>query len=183
MSIEQTACEDLKAFERRLTEVIACLGPSTTRWRLVLAFISICTAVGAFYWLTDPDTSNCSFCQSLWNHPFFALSSCVLTALLFLLGIHKRVIAPSIITSRARLVLNDFNMSCDDSGKLILKPRPLSWVLQIQESCFMYRKRPYKARRSYCGRKKWAFNIKERVATGMARSYLCTNEQVTIPEE
>lgn len=24
---------DLKAFERRLTEVIACLHPSTTRWR------------------------------------------------------------------------------------------------------------------------------------------------------
>lgn len=52
MSLEQTACEginkvgikaecrqlidilvDLKAFERRLTEVIACLHPSTTRWR------------------------------------------------------------------------------------------------------------------------------------------------------
>lgn len=53
MSLEQTACEgmivlkqrmcfvtykidiiaDLKAFERRLTEVIACLQPSTTRWR------------------------------------------------------------------------------------------------------------------------------------------------------
>ncbi|KAI5694564.1 nuclear envelope phosphatase-regulatory subunit 1 [Diaphorina citri] len=123
MSIEQTACEDLKAFERRLTEVIACSGPSTKRWRLVLAFISMCTAVGAFYWLTDPDTSNCSFCQSLWNHPFFAISSAILI-ILFLLGIHKRVIAPSIITSRARLVLTDFNMSCDDSGKLILKPRP-----------------------------------------------------------
>lgn len=40
------------------------------------------------------------------------------------MGIHKLVIAPQIITSRTRSVLSDFNMSCDDTGKLILKPRP-----------------------------------------------------------
>ncbi|KAG8040638.1 hypothetical protein G9C98_002634 [Cotesia typhae] len=67
---------DLKAFERRLTEVIASLQPSTLRWRIIL----------------------------------------------FMLGVHGRVIAPSIITQRARSVLRDFNMSCDDTGKLILKP-------------------------------------------------------------
>ena len=44
--------------------------------------------------------------------------------LLFLAGIHKRVVAPSIITERTRLVLADFNMSCDETGTLILKPRP-----------------------------------------------------------
>ncbi|KAL1128942.1 hypothetical protein AAG570_013476 [Ranatra chinensis] len=127
MSFEQTACEvfftDLKAFERRLTEVIACLQPSTLRWRIVLAVISLCTAIGAWYWLTDPHTSDVSFMQSLINHPFFATSSVVLF-FLFVSGIHKRVIAPSIITSRTRLVLTDFNMSCDDTGKLILRPRP-----------------------------------------------------------
>lgn len=42
---------------------------------------------------------------------------------LFILGIQKLVIAPQIITSRTRTVLGDFNMSCDDTGKLILKPR------------------------------------------------------------
>ncbi|XP_034249460.1 nuclear envelope phosphatase-regulatory subunit 1 isoform X4 [Thrips palmi] len=119
MSLEQTACEDLKAFERRLTEVISCLQPSTTRWRIV----SICTAVGAWHWLTDPNTSEVSFTQSLLNHPFFTISSVILV-FLFVLGIHKRVIAPSIITTRTRQVLSDFNMSCDDTGKLILKPRP-----------------------------------------------------------
>ncbi|KAK7789013.1 hypothetical protein R5R35_012698 [Gryllus longicercus] len=127
MSLEQTACEDLKAFERRLTEVIACLQPSTTRWRIlvavVLAVMSICTAVGAWHWLTDPHTSAVSFTQSLWNHPFFALAS-VSLVILFICGIHKRVMAPSIITARTRSVLGDFNMSCDDTGKLILKPRP-----------------------------------------------------------
>jgi len=134
MSLEQTACEDLKAFERRLTEVIACLQPATTRWRIILAVISLCTAVGAWQWLMDPRTSQVTFFQSLVNHPFFTISSLVLL-LLFLCGIHKRVVSPSIIVSRVRLVLQDFNMSCDDTGKLILKPRPTaSWhVTSVDE--------------------------------------------------
>lgn len=44
--------------------------------------------------------------------------------MLFGFGIHKLVITPQIITSRTRSALGDFNMSCDDTGKLILKPRP-----------------------------------------------------------
>lgn len=44
--------------------------------------------------------------------------------LLFVFGIHKLVIAPQIITSRTRSVLAEFNMSCDETGKLILRPRP-----------------------------------------------------------
>ncbi|BET03122.1 unnamed protein product [Nesidiocoris tenuis] len=123
MSLEQTACEDLKAFERRLTEVIDCLQPATQRWRIVLAIMTICTAIGAYYWLIDPATPDVSFHQSLINHPFFTVSSLMLV-ILFITGIHKKVIAPSIVTARTRLVLADFNMSCDDTGKLILKPRP-----------------------------------------------------------
>merc|ERR1712137_133555 len=71
MSLEQTACEDLKAFERRLTEVITCLQPSTTRWRTLLVTISIFTAFGAWQWLVDPETMMVSFLQSLYNHLFF----------------------------------------------------------------------------------------------------------------
>ncbi|XP_034249458.1 nuclear envelope phosphatase-regulatory subunit 1 isoform X2 [Thrips palmi] len=121
MSLEQTACEDLKAFERRLTEVISCLQPSTTRWRIV----SICTAVGAWHWLTDPNTSEVSFTQSLLNHPFFTISSVILV-ILFIIGAHKQVICPRIITSRAREVLVDYGMSCDDAGKLILRHHPIT---------------------------------------------------------
>ncbi|KOC61062.1 Nuclear envelope phosphatase-regulatory subunit 1 [Habropoda laboriosa] len=121
MSLDQTVCEDLKAFERRLTEVIASLQPATLRWRMLLGFISICTAIGAWHWLTDPNTPAVSFTQSLCNHPFFAIASIILV-ILFMMGVHRRVIAPSIITQRARSVLGNFNMSCDDTGKLILKP-------------------------------------------------------------
>uniref|UniRef100_A0A1B6GLG6 Transmembrane protein 188 n=1 Tax=Cuerna arida TaxID=1464854 RepID=A0A1B6GLG6_9HEMI len=78
MSLEQTACEDLKAFERRLTEVIACLQPTTSRWRVILVLVSVCTSMGAYNWLSDPETSVVSFSQSLWNHPFFTISAIIL---------------------------------------------------------------------------------------------------------
>ncbi|XP_017480960.1 PREDICTED: nuclear envelope phosphatase-regulatory subunit 1 homolog isoform X2 [Rhagoletis zephyria] len=120
--MEPSACEDLKAFERRLTEVVSSYGPSTMRWR-ILATISICTAIGAFYWLRDPRTSIVPLMESLLLHPIFTFATLAL-AILFIMGIHKLVFAPKIITTRMRTVLSDFNMSCDDTGKLILKPRP-----------------------------------------------------------
>ncbi|VEN45786.1 unnamed protein product, partial [Callosobruchus maculatus] len=118
--------------------------PSTTRWRskycdfsstnngkiykqcifaVVLVAVSICVATGASQWILDPETRVVSLSHSLSNHPFFILSTIILITIL-LLGVHKRVIAASIITSRTREVLGDFNMSCDDTGKLILRPRP-----------------------------------------------------------
>ncbi|TMW45941.1 hypothetical protein DOY81_008976 [Sarcophaga bullata] len=121
--MEPSACEDLKAFERRLTEVVSSYKPSTVRWRIVLAVISLCTAISAWYWLRDPRTSVVPLTESLLIHPVFTFATLILV-ILFVFGIHKLVIAPQIITSRMRTVLSDFNMSCDDTGKLILKPRP-----------------------------------------------------------
>lgn len=105
--------------------------------------MSIITSIGAWYWLTDPKTSVVPLTESLLNHPIFTCATFLLSklrppiqskdnannpiffsVLLFALGIHKLVIAPQILTSRTRSVLGDFNMSCDDTGKLILKPRP-----------------------------------------------------------
>lgn len=121
--MEQTACEDLKAFERRLTEVIACLEPSTLRWRIVLVVVSVCVATGAGQWLMDPLTRIVPLSVSLTNHPFFILAT-IMLVLIFGLGVHRRVVAPSIIVARTQEVLTEFNMSCDNSGKLILKQRP-----------------------------------------------------------
>uniref|UniRef100_A0A4W5KEP3 Nuclear envelope phosphatase-regulatory subunit 1 n=1 Tax=Hucho hucho TaxID=62062 RepID=A0A4W5KEP3_9TELE len=117
-SLEQAegSQHDLKAFERRLTEYVSCLQP----FQLL---VSVCTATGAWNWLIDPDTQKVSFFSSLWNHPFFTIS-CITLIALFFAGIHKRVVAPSIIAARCRTVLAEYNMSCDDTGKLILKPRP-----------------------------------------------------------
>nr|ADC53750.1 RE72729p [Drosophila melanogaster] len=47
--MEPSACEDLKAFERRLTEVVSSYRPSTFRWRIVLSAMSMCTAISAWY--------------------------------------------------------------------------------------------------------------------------------------
>ncbi|XKL62980.1 hypothetical protein PGB90_005344 [Kerria lacca] len=138
MSVEQTTCEDnvkefinlynyfvtdLKAFERRLTEVIASVQPTTRRWRLSLAVVFICVAIGACYWLQDPDLYRTSLLHSLLKHPLFSVSAIILMILL-LFGGHKKIMMPMIIASRARSVLVEFNMSCDDNGKLILRPRP-----------------------------------------------------------
>ncbi|XP_047474593.1 nuclear envelope phosphatase-regulatory subunit 1-like isoform X2 [Penaeus chinensis] len=125
MSLEQTACEDLKAFERRLTEVINRLQPATVRWRMVLTVAALSTAFGAYLWFSDPIIHSATVPRSLINRLFFTVAVFSLV-LLFIVGIHKKVVFPSIITSRTRIVLSDFNMSCDDTGKLILKPRPTS---------------------------------------------------------
>ncbi|XP_028410059.1 nuclear envelope phosphatase-regulatory subunit 1-like isoform X2 [Dendronephthya gigantea] len=84
--------EDLKAFERRLTEYISGLHPKAVRWRIVFAMSSICTIFSTWFWITDETMAN-------------------------------RVREPQTILKRCRLVLDDYNMSCDDRGKLILKPR------------------------------------------------------------
>lgn len=123
MDSQQTTCEDLKAYERRLTEVISYMQPSATRWRFVLVIISVCTAIAAYQWICDPDTRVMSLSESLQNHLGFSISV-LLLLVLFICGIHKRVVAPSTIAARCRTVLAEFNMSCDDTGKLILKPTP-----------------------------------------------------------
>uniref|UniRef100_A0A4W6E8A7 Nuclear envelope phosphatase-regulatory subunit 1 n=1 Tax=Lates calcarifer TaxID=8187 RepID=A0A4W6E8A7_LATCA len=116
-SLEQA--EDLKAFERRLTEYVSCLQPATGRWRMILIVVSVCTATGAWNWLIDPDTQKVSFFSSLWNHPFFTIS-CITLIALFFAGIHKRVVAPSIIAARCRTVLAEYNMSCDDVSNVVM---------------------------------------------------------------
>ncbi|CAL1528071.1 unnamed protein product [Lymnaea stagnalis] len=124
--------EDLKAFERRLTEVISGHQPAARFWRIIFFFVSMCTIVGAWTWLWDPETSQVSLSQSLWNHPFFTIS-CSVLLLLFLFGIHKRVVAASIIASRCRTFLSEYNMSCDDEDIFNLPQRKslssvISWV-------------------------------------------------------
>jgi hypothetical protein len=76
--MEQVACEDLKAFERRLTEIIASAAPSALRWRFILLISSLSVAIGAFYWISDPATAEVPFLVSLSNHTFFSISTIIL---------------------------------------------------------------------------------------------------------
>ncbi|XP_057252543.1 nuclear envelope phosphatase-regulatory subunit 1 [Pezoporus wallicus] len=90
--------EDLKAFERRLTEYIACLQPATGRWRMILIVVSVCTASGAWNWLIDPETQKVSFFISFRNHTLLTIR-CITLISLFFAGIHRRVVAPSMHSS------------------------------------------------------------------------------------
>lgn len=114
------ASEDLKAFERRLTEILACYQPQTKRWRIILLMVTLTTSITASQWLFDPETGNVSLMESLHNHLFFTLN-CIAFVLLIIFGVHRKVVAPSIIVTRIKSVLENFNMSCDHNGRLILK--------------------------------------------------------------
>lgn len=118
----QQVTQDLKAFERRLTEYVSCLGPHAKKWRFILVISFVATAAGAWGLITDSQ-HHPSLLQYLFHHKLFTLSCCNLF-LLFILGIHRRVMAPQIILARTRTVLEEYNMSCDDKGRLILRPKP-----------------------------------------------------------
>ena len=82
--------------------------------------VILTTSITGFRWLNDPETEKLSLKESLHNHSFFTLN-CMALILLFLFGIHRKVIVPWILVSRIESVLENFNMSCDHSGRLILK--------------------------------------------------------------
>ncbi|XP_030381078.1 nuclear envelope phosphatase-regulatory subunit 1 homolog [Scaptodrosophila lebanonensis] len=119
LKLDDSACDDLRAFERRLTEVVSSYRPSTVRWRLILISALLATVISFWYWLKDPHSATLPLYSSLWRHPAFSVSALVMIAL-FIFGIKKLVMGPMVITHRTRLVLRDFNMSCTDDGKLIL---------------------------------------------------------------
>merc|ERR1712130_10376 len=122
MVVEDVRESDLRAFEERLKQSIESLNPYAAKWRICLCSISLLTIISAYIWLNDPKTSNSSLLESLGTHPYFLISSLCL-ALLFFFGVHKRVVAPSILVQRLRYVLADFGLSVTENGSLIVKNR------------------------------------------------------------
>lgn len=94
MSSDSIANEDLKAFERRLAEVINSLRPKTKIWRYILALNFLIVFITGINWILDPVTFEIPLTWSLYyNHFYFIFSSAVLVTMIFF-GIHKRVVAP-----------------------------------------------------------------------------------------
>uniref|UniRef100_A0A1I7UL84 Transmembrane protein 188 n=1 Tax=Caenorhabditis tropicalis TaxID=1561998 RepID=A0A1I7UL84_9PELO len=121
------ACEDLKFFEKRLTEVITYMGPSSTRWRVLVTIVIFAVIIGV--------TASKYLATEKWEyfqvpiidmlistHLDFTL--CVVVGLLLfgVLGVHRRIVAPTIIARRCREALSPFSLSCDHNGKLIVRP-------------------------------------------------------------
>ncbi|KAL7074582.1 hypothetical protein ACQ4LE_006255 [Meloidogyne hapla] len=115
------AYEDMLFFEHRLTEVIAGMQPRVRKWKTLLLVLFISTACSAYYWILDPSLKSISFFESLALHPLFTASISLLL-ILFIFGVHKRVVAPRIVANRCSTVLSDFCLSCDEQGKLIVRP-------------------------------------------------------------
>jgi len=131
--------DDLKAFERRMIEIVSSLQPSIWRWRVILLILVVVTLLAFYALITDESlptvnsSSGQSILSSLYSHVFrkqiyFSVSFSLLI-FAFLFGIHRKMFSSSIIIARFRYILADYNMSCDTDGRLILKPRPTSSYL------------------------------------------------------
>ena len=140
--------DDLKAFERRMIEIVASLQPSIWRWRIILLILVLITLMTFYILLTDFSFSSSSIrlstttttissddlpakqtfvsqiISTIFRKDIFFTMSFVLLIFAFLFGIHRKIFASSIIVSRFRYILADYNMSCDSKGHLIIKPRP-----------------------------------------------------------
>jgi hypothetical protein len=126
--------DDLKAFERRMIEIVSSLQPSIWRWRVILLILVVATLLAFYALITDesstktPTTVNKSSDKSsnLFRKQIYFSVSFSLLIFAFLFGIHRKMFSSSIIIARFRYILADYNMSCDPDGRLILKPRPTS---------------------------------------------------------
>ena len=126
---------DLKAFERRMIEIISSLQPITWRWRITLFILVLFTLATFYNLITDilftlslststssVDTTSIANDMNTNQSYFsakeisFSISFCLLL-FAFFYGIHRKIFTSSIIISRFRSILADYNMSCDINGR------------------------------------------------------------------
>ncbi|KAH8339539.1 hypothetical protein KR074_004868 [Drosophila pseudoananassae] len=115
------AAEDLRAFERRLGEMVASEKPSKCRGGLLMGAIATCTAVGSCHLLEEARESSSLVFRALASQGAFVISMTSLV-LLLIFGF-KRVSRKDMpILRNLRSILGIFRMQCDDDGHLILNP-------------------------------------------------------------
>ncbi|KAK0424689.1 hypothetical protein QR680_008792 [Steinernema hermaphroditum] len=116
--------DDLKFFERRLTEVMEHMQPTASFFLLVILSIFFAIIYLGYLCFSDPSTPMISFYELLEAQKLCTIGVAVIVLIMTILGVHKRVVAPRIIVDRIKTVLVDFCLSCDEEGKLIIKPTP-----------------------------------------------------------
>lgn len=117
---EQT--EDLKAFEQRLTECVGYVEATTSKWRILIVIVLVWLVISIWNWWRD-DTQYVTYLDMLKSNQ--SLSLCLITiCIMYITGVFDRSRASKIITQRCRNVLRNYNISCDEQGKLILKRTP-----------------------------------------------------------
>ncbi|KAH8308348.1 hypothetical protein KR059_010905 [Drosophila kikkawai] len=107
--MESLPYEDLKAFEQRLQEVLTGNRSSRFRHRNLIAVLILAISLII-----------CLVPMSLWQQTVVTLAS-IIVILPFILNCQRPELSQEEIALQTRSVLEAFDMSCDDSGKLILK--------------------------------------------------------------
>ncbi|XP_016944284.2 nuclear envelope phosphatase-regulatory subunit 1 homolog [Drosophila suzukii] len=121
--MEDTEAEDLRAFERRLVEVVTTEKSNTFRWRLVLGAIFACSAISACHWMRDAKDSESLVFRILSSHSAFALSVATV-CLLIMYGFNHAAKQDPAILRNTREMLSPFRLNCDNKGRLISLPSP-----------------------------------------------------------
>ncbi|KAH8281024.1 hypothetical protein KR054_006998 [Drosophila jambulina] len=107
--MEKLPYEDLKAFEHRLREVVTGHRRSRFRHHKLIAVVVFAISLVLYY-----------VPMSLWQQTGITLATIILI-IPFILDYRKPELSQEEIATQTRSVLEAFDMSCDDSGKLILK--------------------------------------------------------------
>lgn len=113
---------DLRSFERRITKAVQYLEPKSYRWRILLLVSVMFVLLSGYSFITNIQLDkNFSVLSALYENKVFAVALFFL-GLLVITGAHKRANTSAIILARNRQVLLEYNLSCNDKGKLIIKP-------------------------------------------------------------
>lgn len=114
---------DMKAFERRITKAVQYLEPKSYRWRILLVLSVTFVVISGYSFITNIQLDqNFSIISALYENKVFAIALFFL-GLLVVTGAHKRANTSAIILARNRQVLLEYNLSCNDKGKMIIKPQ------------------------------------------------------------
>ena len=140
MNNQSEQADNLKAFERRIIEIVSSLQPSIWRWRMILLILVFFTLMTFYILITDfsfsstttispndrstEPTKYSQMISKIFRKEISFSISLALLIFAFLFGIHRKIFASSIIVSRFRYVLRDYSMSRDSKGRLIIKARP-----------------------------------------------------------
>uniref|UniRef100_A0A1I7Y5S9 Transmembrane protein 188 n=1 Tax=Steinernema glaseri TaxID=37863 RepID=A0A1I7Y5S9_9BILA len=116
--------DDLKFFERRLTEVMEHMQPTASFFLFVILSTFFAVIYLGYLCFSDPNITMISFYELLEAQKLCTVGVAGMVLVITILGVHKRVVAPRIIVDRVKTVLVDFCLSCDEEGKLIIKPTP-----------------------------------------------------------
>ncbi|TKR94264.1 hypothetical protein L596_008572 [Steinernema carpocapsae] len=117
-------CDDLKFFERRLTEIIAQMQPGASKWRCFFLIVILSLIFSGIYlaylWIFDSSITMISLYEALEAQRLITVSVAILVIVLTILGVHKRVVAPRIMIDRIKTVLADFCLTCDELHQHVL---------------------------------------------------------------